>query len=123
MKDNEKSQTRKARRSRLSLLSRRRFIKTAGAATSAVTIGFGTTAFGAEELPRVNEDDPMAKALNYVHDAKTVDAAKRFSDRYCYNCALYAGNADDTWAKCSIFPGKVVAGQGWCSAWAPKQSG
>ena len=123
MKDNEKRQTRKARRSRLSLLSRRRFIKTAGAATSAVTIGFGTTAFGSEELPRVNEDDPMAKALNYVHDAKTVDAAKRFSDRYCYNCALYAGNADDTWAKCSIFPGKVVAGQGWCSAWAPKQSG
>ncbi|RZV35700.1 MAG: twin-arginine translocation signal domain-containing protein [Chromatiales bacterium] len=123
MQGNEKSRTRKARRSRLSLLSRRRFIKTAGAATSAVTIGFGTTAFGAEELPRVNEDDPMAKALNYVHDAKTVDAAKRFSDRYCNNCALYAGAADDAWAKCSIFPGKVVAGEGWCSAWAPKQSG
>ncbi len=112
---------RKTRRSRLSLLSRRRFIKTAGAATTAVTIGFGTTAIGAEENPRVNEDDPMAKALNYVHDAKTVDAAKRFSDRYCNNCALYAGSADDEWAACSIFPGKVVAGKGWCSAWAPKQ--
>ena len=123
MKGNDKSHTKKARRSRLSLLSRRRFIKTAGAATSAVTIGFGTSAFGAEDLPRVNEDDPMAKALNYVHDAKTVDAAKRFSDRYCNNCALYAGDADDKWAKCSIFPGKLVAGEGWCSAWAPKQSG
>lgn len=113
---------RKSRRSRLSLLSRRRFIKTAGAATTAVTIGFGTSAIGAEGQPRVSEDDAMAKALNYVHDAKTVDAAKRFSDRYCNNCALYAGNADDEWAACSIFPGKVVAGKGWCSAWAPKQA-
>ena len=50
MKDNEKSPTKAARRSRLSLLSRRRFIKSAGAATSAVTIGFGTAAFGAEDL-------------------------------------------------------------------------
>ena len=109
----------KARRSRLSLMSRRRFVKSASAAT--VAIGFGTTAISAEELPRVKEDDPMAKALNYVHDAGTVDAAKRFSDRYCNNCALYAGNNDDEWAKCSIFPGKVVAGRGWCSAWVSKQ--
>lgn len=105
-----------------SMISRRRFIKTAGAATTAVTIGFGTTTASAEELPRVSEDGAMAKALNYVHDAQTVDAAKRFSDRYCNNCALYAGTADDEWAGCSIFPGKVVAGRGWCSAWAPKQA-
>jgi len=123
MNSNENSNTKKPRRSRLNWLSRRGFIKSAGAATTAVSIGFGTSAFGAEDLPRVNEDDPMAKALNYVHDAKTVDAARRPSDRYCNNCALYAGDADESWAKCSIFPGKVVAGQGWCSAWAPKQPG
>ena len=114
------SNSRKTRRSRMSLISRRRFVKSAGAAT--VAMGFGTTTIRAEELPRVDEGAPMAKALNYVHDAKTVDAAKRFSDRYCNNCALYAGDADDEWAKCSIFPGKVVAGSGWCSAWAPKQA-
>ncbi|NNL55777.1 MAG: High potential iron-sulfur protein, partial [Woeseia sp.] len=74
----------------------------------------------ASELPRVEEDDPMAKALNYVHDARSVDAAKRFSDRYCNNCALYAGSEQDDWAGCSIFPGKAVAGKGWCSVWAPK---
>jgi len=112
----------KTRRPRLSLLSRRQFFKTAGSATATVAIGFGTTTLSAEELLRVSEDDPMAKALNYVEDASTVDAAKRFSDRYCNNCALYAGNQDDEWAKCSIFPGKVVAGRGWCSAWAPKQA-
>ncbi len=118
----DKSKETNRSKARQSMISRRRFIKTAGAATTAVTVGFGTTTISAEELPRVNEGDSMAKALNYVHDARTVDAAKRFSDRYCNNCALYAGNADDEWAKCSIFPGKVVAGQGWCSAWAPKQA-
>ena len=112
---------RKARKTRLPLITRRRFVKTAGAATTAVTVGFGTTSISAEELPRVNEGDPMARALNYVHDAGAVDSAKRFSDRYCNNCALYAGDASDEWEKCSIFPGKVVAGRGWCSAWAPKQ--
>lgn len=117
--DRKKDQDRKMTRSWLSLMSRRRFVQTAGAAT--VAIGLGTRTIGAEERPRVKEDDPMAKALNYVHDARTVDAAKRFSDRYCNNCALYAGNTEDEWANCSIFPGKLVAGGGWCSAWAPKQ--
>ena len=83
--------------------------------------GAGMTAASAQEaaLPKVNEEDPMAKALNYVHDAKTVDAAKRPSDRLCNNCALYQGAVDDEWGGCSIFPGKAVAGRGWCSAWAP----
>lgn len=110
--DNERKQRSSSR------LSRRRFVQSAGAAS--VTLGFGTRGF-AEDLPRVDESDPMAKALNYVHDAGTVDAATRLSDRYCNNCALFAGDADDEWAKCSIFPGKVVAGKGWCNAWAAKQ--
>ena len=107
---------------RIPLVSRRRFVTSVGAATAAVTTGFTSRSISAAELPRVSEDDPMAKALNYVHDARTVDAARRPSDRYCNNCALYAGGADDEWATCSIFPGKVVAGPGWCSAWAPKAS-
>ncbi len=105
-----------------SSFSRRYFVKSVGAATAAVTTGFGVGTIHAAEPPRVNEDDPIARALNYVHDARTVDAAKRLSDRFCNNCALYAGDADDEWAKCSIFPGKLVAGEGWCSAWAPKAS-
>lgn len=104
----------------ISRLTRRRFVKGAGAAATVVTTGFGFQALADESLPRVDESDSMAKALNYVHDARTVDAAKRFSDRFCNNCVLYAGAEDDEWAPCSIFPGKVVAGAGWCSAWAPK---
>ncbi|MEO0997128.1 MAG: high-potential iron-sulfur protein [Pseudomonadota bacterium] len=30
------------------------------------------------------------------------------------------GTEEDDWAGCGIFPGKLVANRGWCSAWAPK---
>ena len=99
-------------------MTRRRFFTSAGAAAVASTALSRFAAAG--DLVRVDENDPTAKALNYVHDAKTVDAAKRASDRYCSNCALFEGESDDEWAGCGIFPGKAVAGQGWCSAWAPK---
>jgi hypothetical protein len=74
----------------------------------------------ASELPPISEDDPMAKALNYVHDAGDADTAKRIQGSYCNNCILYAGEPDDEWAGCSIFPGKAVAGAGWCNVWAKK---
>ena len=99
-------------------MTRRRFFTSAGAA-AVMTTGLSRFAT-ADDLVRLDENDPAAKALNYVHDAKTVDAAKRASDRYCYNCVLFQGESDDEWGACGIFPGKAVAGQGWCSAWAPK---
>ena len=103
----------------LPLVSRRTFVKSA-AASAFTTASLTALPLKADDLPRVEEQSAMAKALNYVHDAQTVDAAKRFSDRYCNNCALFSGTADEEWAACGIFPGKVVAGRGWCSAWAPK---
>lgn len=102
-------------------LTRRRFFASAGAAAAVAGTGFGT-ANAEVQLVRLDENDPTAKALDYVHDAKTVDAAKRLSDRFCNNCALFAGDADDEWAGCSIFPGRAVANQGWCSVWAAKQT-
>lgn len=101
-------------------LTRRLFVQTAGAVTVLGAASVSSLQARADELPRLSEDSDMAKALNYTHDAQTVDAAMRASDRYCYNCALFAGAEDDAWAGCSIFPGKAVAGRGWCSAWAPK---
>lgn len=105
------------------LFTRRRFVATAGAVTAAVSTGVVASPDLTNDAPRVSETDPTAKALNYVHDARTVDAAKRFSDRYCHNCALFSGTSDDESARCSVFPGKVVAGKGWCSVWAPRQTG
>lgn len=101
-------------------MTRRLFVRSAGAAAAVAAAGITSRNAVADDLPRVSEDDPMAQSLNYVHDAGDVDAAKRASDSYCNNCALYAGTAEDEWAGCSIFPGKAVAGKGWCSVWAKK---
>jgi hypothetical protein len=75
------------------------------------------------ELPRLEESDPQARSLAYVHDASKVDPAMQ--PRYepgqeCANCALYLGADGDEWGGCSIFPGKLVNAKGWCSVYAPK---
>lgn len=77
----------------------------------------------AGNMPRLEESDPQAKSLAYVHDATTVDASKypQYSEgNVCENCALYTGEAGAEWGPCSIFPGKLVNAQGWCSVYAPK---
>ena len=101
--------------------TRRGFLKSVGGATALSAIGI--TVIEADELPKLDEGDATAAALKYVHDASAVaDADRPQKDRYCFNCALYAGGEEDEWAACSIFPGKSVAGRGWCSVWAGKQS-
>lgn len=101
----------------LPLFTRRRFVKSA-AATALTASGLAAIPVRAETLPRVEEQGAMAKALSYAHDAQSVDSAKRPSHQYCYNCVLFSGETDDEWAGCGIFPGKLVANRGWCSAWA-----
>ena len=74
---------------------------------------------------KVSESDPTALALGYKHDASAVDTSKypnratpEGQKQFCYNCKLYSDGADG-WGKCSIFQNKLVAGEGWCSAWTP----
>ncbi|MGL6113262.1 MAG: high-potential iron-sulfur protein [Rubrivivax sp.] len=33
---------------------------------------------------------------------------------------MFQGKATDATGGCPLFPGKVVAGPGWCSAWVKK---
>ena len=77
----------------------------------------------AQAQEKVPEDDPTAVALGYKHDANAVDTAafpKRAGDagakQLCSNCALYVDKGDG-WGTCSIFQGRLVAGDGWCNAW------
>jgi len=80
-------------------------------------------ATGAQAQALVDEKDAQAVALGYVADAARVDAKKfpKFAaGQNCANCALYQGRAADKAAGCPLFPGKQVAGAGWCSAWAKK---
>lgn len=107
-------------------ISRRQFIGTALAAATVAPLA-GRSLFAvahAGELPKVSEDDPTAIALGYKHDANAVDTTKfpkrageAGASQLCSNCSLYMAPDGAEWGKCSIFPGKLVAGAGWCNAW------
>jgi hypothetical protein len=108
---------------------RRRFLKMGAGAIAAVPVAAlvgGRVAF-AEDLPKLDEADPSAVALGYKHDAADVDTAKfpkrtgaEGEKQLCSNCNLYQGG-DAEWGPCAIFPGRRVAGPGWCNAWIPMQ--
>lgn len=73
-------------------------------------------------LPRLDLNDPSAKALLYVEDASKVDrknplAARFTPDQNCANCSQIQGKDGDAFRPCAIFPGKLVASKGWCSVW------
>ena len=97
--------------------SRRQFIiyTTAGLASL-------TMASQAQAQAMLGEAEPTAVALGYKADAKTVEKAKfpKFADgQLCSNCQLYASKSADA-GTCTIFPGKLVAGPGWCNAYIKK---
>lgn len=79
------------------------------------------------DLPKLEESDAMARALGYKHDASEVDL-EQFPSRgqpvkaneFCHNCVHFQAPAQQQWAPCTIFPGKLVNADGWCSAWAAK---
>jgi hypothetical protein len=70
----------------------------------------------AEDLPRLTEDDETAKSLKYVHDA--TQSQRPDDSQFCHNCRYFKGDAETGWARCDLFPGKLVNAQGWCSVWA-----
>lgn len=77
----------------------------------------------AAELPHLDEKDSLAVAMGYVHDASKVDAAK--VPQYkpgtkCSNCLQVQGKDGDKWRPCTLFPGKLVAADGWCKVWVLK---
>lgn len=106
----------------LSKIPRRKFIQVSAVAVAACLANPGRKVL-AQDLPHLTEDDAMAGAMKYTHDASTVDPSTRVNsaaDQICANCALIQGNDGDEWRPCQIFPGKAVNAKGWCSVWAPK---
>lgn len=75
-------------------------------------------------LPHLATDDPAAKSLAYTEDASKLDAAKETSSKRgstCSGCLQYqAAQESGGYAPCTIFPGKSVAGKGWCRAFVAK---
>jgi hypothetical protein len=92
-------------------IDRRDFLRLSGSALIGVTLGGVALRVSAQE--KLALDDPTAVALKYTHNSE-VDGA------YCSNCMYIQGEEGAEWRPCGIFPGKVVAADGWCSAWMKK---
>lgn len=106
----------------MSKIARRQFMQLSAAAAAGLVVAPGREA-QAQDMPRIEESDPVAQSLKYTHDASTVDPASRANpapEQDCSNCALIQGDEGAEWRPCQIFPGKLVANAGWCSVWAPK---
>jgi hypothetical protein len=102
----------------MSQANRRTFLLQVAAAGSALA-----AAQVQAQAAKVDEKDPQAVGLGYVHDTTKADAKKfpkHANDQKCSGCALYQGKAADAWGGCPLFGTKQVAGAGWCSAWAKK---
>lgn len=96
--------------------ARRRFV--GGALASAVIPLMAIAPARAQELARLSEDDPMAKALDYRHEASEVEHGSYRDGQACANCALFkADAAGEGWGGCAIFRGKAVKSTGWCSSY------
>jgi len=101
----------------VNLTNRRVFMMTLAAGSSMLA----ATAARAQAM--VDEKDGQAVALGYVADTTKADAKKfpkHSNDQKCTNCQLFQGKATDPKGGCPLFPGKLVAGPGWCSAWVKK---
>ena len=95
-------------------LTRRQFVQSGAALVAfSPTLLLTSQAAAAADMPKVDPNDPQAKALSYVHESPV-------AEKLCSNCQLYSAGAEAEWGPCAIFPGKLVAGQGWCSAWVKK---
>ena len=73
---------------------------------------------------KLAESDSMAVALAYVSNAAHVDVKKNSmfkAGQNCANCLQYKGKAGEPLGTCTLFPGKLVAADGWCKVWAKKQ--
>lgn len=102
-------------------MTRRGFVG-ATAVIPVIAIFASRQAAAQANLPKLDENDPVAKALMYVHDAAQVDKSKAPNfkpGQHCGNCIQFVGDSGD-WRPCNAFPGKLVATKGWCSAWVAK---
>jgi RNase P subunit RPR2 len=96
--------------------TRRTVMKNLAFAAGAAVLPYRTT--NAADA-RLDLKDPAALARGYVEHADQVNAKKYPSyvkGSTCENCLLLQGSSGD-YRPCSLFPGKVVSVNGWCSGW------
>ncbi|MBB1089749.1 high-potential iron-sulfur protein [Rhodopseudomonas palustris] len=86
----------------------------------------GMAAAHAEDLPHVDPaTDATAQALKYVNDAAQADRATNArpglppDQQRCAVCQFVLAETG-AWRPCSLFPGKLVNENGWCTSWTMK---
>lgn len=100
--------------------NRRTFLISAVGAASTLAASRFALAQGNAPL---SESDPQAQALGYKADASNADKSKfpkYAAGQMCSSCQLYQGKPSDATGPCPLFPNKLVAAKGWCSAWVKK---
>ena len=91
--------------------------------TSVAAVGAAMTTTDLIAQTKLDEKDPQALALGYVHDSTKADGKKypkHANTQMCSNCILWQSKATDPWGNCPLFAGKQVNAKGWCSTWAKK---
>jgi len=96
---------------------RRVFMLAAGAisATAATSL--------ARAQAHLDEKDPQAVGLGYVEDSAKADQKKfpqHAASQTCERCALGQFKTGESYANCTLFPGKQVNAKGWCSAFVKR---
>ena len=100
---------------------RRAVLKIALTALPIVTVA--REAAAEQALPHMDENESLAKAMGYVHDAKKIDSNKvpqYKAGSTCANCMQLKGQEGEEWRPCALFTGKLVNANGWCKVWQPK---
>ena len=98
-------------------VSRRGFLKFGAYGLLAVPVAGLGWSTQAKAMERLDEDSAEAQALDYVHDAADADHPSYEEGQVCDNCDLWTDPTAEDWGPCAVFPGKLVAAGGWCSAW------
>jgi high potential iron-sulfur protein len=99
-------------------LSRRTVVKALGMSAAATTIL--SRASAAAQPEKLSVQDPAAVALGYVENAAQVDPKKYptyVKGSTCDNCLQLQGTSGEAFRPCTLFKGKVVSANGWCSGW------
>lgn len=101
-------------------LTRRHVIGASVLGLSAIGVAV-ETAQAQAKLPLLKVDEPAAKALGYIEDAKKVDAKANPNfkpGQHCGNCLQWAEkDRKAAEGKCNLFPGKLVKNPGWCKVY------
>ena len=102
----------------MKICARRRFLGMSAGALGATQLGSMLVAGPALAQEQVDPGDPLAAALSYMHDG--AESARAGDSDRCGVCLQFTAEEADEWGPCNIFGGKLVNGQGWCTAYVPK---